>query len=310
VSINVSDTAKSFLVSYDMVSITSGAIALGVMTYWSDAIYRSSIGRYKSVIVGYKPTFGFISAGGTTSATINNLSVREILGGSATQLTTANKPLLRRTPITGKYWLDADATDALNLALPAQLTNAAIFRATAEGVTVQRGQTVATNFNIVTPYSFNGPVAIFNEALGTLTDAQIATMTRVLSAGVPALGPELLLDTEFDDASKWALTTATIQGGVLTLSGSPSFAVAVGPGLAPGALIQLKSKLNSIVSGDYYVGIGPSTGAEQIMRPNIYSIGINYAVGYTSFISSFVRVSRHTPITNGVIEYCSLKSIL
>lgn len=47
-----------------------------------------------------------------------SLSIRQVITNAALQGTTANKPILRKTPTTGVYWLDSNtSTSALNVAL-------------------------------------------------------------------------------------------------------------------------------------------------------------------------------------------------
>lgn len=141
----------------------------------------------------------------------------------ASQATTANKPILRQTPTTKQYWLDADSTDALNITLASQLTNAAIFRVTAEGVTVSRGQTVATTYNLVTSYAYNGPIAIFDESSTALTAEQVAQITRFMQASVPSISPtNLVTNGNFSTADLlWlphANSTLSIEGNRLKVS--------------------------------------------------------------------------------------------
>ncbi len=66
-------------------------------------------------------TYILLQANGTSSFTASwdNISVREVISGvTAFQSTTANKPILRKTPATGIYWTDSNtSTSALNVAL-------------------------------------------------------------------------------------------------------------------------------------------------------------------------------------------------
>lgn len=171
-------------------------------------------------MVGYwDPASGVVTTSGDSPplAAGNPVGYYPDLSGKAkhaTQSTTANKPILRQTPVTQKYWLDADSTDALNITLAVQLTNAAIFRVTAEGVTVARTQTVGTTYNIITPYAYNGPVAIFDESSTALTTNQVAQITRFMQAGVPTLGAEEVPDGTFSTGS----TTGWIGTGYTALS--------------------------------------------------------------------------------------------
>mgnify|MGYP000942898033 CR=1 FL=1 len=56
--------------------------------------------------------------GSTFVGTIDNVSLIEVSGFVALEATTANKPILRKTPTTGIYWADSNTpTSALNVAL-------------------------------------------------------------------------------------------------------------------------------------------------------------------------------------------------
>lgn len=153
------------------------------------------------------------------SLTINYLSIKEVLGNTAVQATTANKPYLRKTPVSNKVWLDSNtATGALNVTFSGSLGSACtIATVGAEGVTIAENQTVGTTYNLTPPYGYNGDVLIINRLL---TAAEKALVTRVMWRNVPTLGSNLTLngafsaDTDWTKGTGWSITdVATKSAG-------------------------------------------------------------------------------------------------
>lgn len=105
-------------------------------------------------------------------------------GNHAYQQTTANKPYLRRTPVSNKYWLDSNTTTGALTATFASSLGSACTIATvgAEGVTIADNQTITTTYNLTPPYGYNGDVLIINRAL---TAAEKALVTRTLKRNAP-----------------------------------------------------------------------------------------------------------------------------
>lgn len=142
-------------------------------------------------------------------------------GNHALQSTTANKPYLRRTPTSGKYWYDSNtSTGALNATFASALGSACtIATVTPEGVTIAENQTVGTTYNIAPPYGYNSDVLIINRAL---TAAEKALVTRVMQRSVPTLGAELIPNGTFDAGiTGWAsvnAATLTLESGALKVT--------------------------------------------------------------------------------------------
>ena len=130
------------------------------------------------------------------SVWIKNIKVYPIDGRPAIQAATANKPYLRATPTTGKYWCDSNtATGAMNVTFASALgSSCTIATVTPEGVSILENQTVGTTYNICPPYGYNSDVLIINRAL---TAAEKALVTRVMTRNVPVLGSELITNGSF-----------------------------------------------------------------------------------------------------------------
>ena len=124
------------------------------------------------------------------AGTVDDVSVVALGGLAAVEATTANKPILRKTPTTGIYWADSNtATSALNVALGNLGSACTVARSGAEGVTFTEGVTISSTYNLAPAFSFNADVAIFNRAL---TATEKALVTRYMQRGVPVLGSNSL----------------------------------------------------------------------------------------------------------------------
>ena len=99
----------------------------------------------------------YIFCSGAGTATITSISVREISGNHASQPTTANKGILRRTG--NRYRWEFDGTDTLNMTLPAGFNAATTIDARSTGhVTLQ-------NQNIVGAYSIGPSITSFGRII-------------------------------------------------------------------------------------------------------------------------------------------------
>jgi hypothetical protein len=138
-------------------------------------------------------------------------------GNHAVQATTGNKPIVRRTPQTGKYWLDGNtSTAAMTVTFPSSLGSACtIARVTPEGVTFTEGQTITSTYNLTPPYGYNSDVLIINRAL---TPAEKALVTKVLSRNVPMLGNELVVNGDFSGGTAGWLNRPGFPYGAFTVT--------------------------------------------------------------------------------------------
>lgn len=177
---------------------------------------------------GYWPmdsAYLFEDSAGTIPATLNGvvgLRVNYVTGKpNAIQATTANKPYLRKTPVSNKFWLDSNtATGALTATFASSLGSACtIATVGAEGVTIADNQTVGTTYNLCPPYGYNGDVLIINRAL---TAVEKSLVTRVMGRNVPTMGSELVTNGGFETDSTWSKGSGwSISSGVASITSSP-----------------------------------------------------------------------------------------
>ena len=99
-------SAKSYIVEYTVSALTAGdlCVILYANGYYAVSVTRSAVGTYREVLTlstagGAKTdTIRVASGSSTTSATVTGLSVKEVIGYRAIQVTAANKPTLVRVP--------------------------------------------------------------------------------------------------------------------------------------------------------------------------------------------------------------------
>ena len=174
-------------------SVTSGSFKTqhsnGTTTTYS-SILMNAAGTYRfyhytqnNTTIGIRTeSLGFVGV-------ISSISMRLVSGIPAAQPTTANKPILRKTPTTGVYWADSNtSTSALNVALGNLGSACTVARSGAEGVTFTEGVTISSTYNIAPAFGFNADVAIFNRAL---TETEKALITRYMQRAVPLLGSNI-----------------------------------------------------------------------------------------------------------------------
>ena len=182
------------------------------------------------------------------AGTVDDVSVVVLTGVVAVEATTANKPILRKTPTTGVYWADANtSTSALNVALGNLGSACTVARSGAEGVTFTENVSITSTYNIAPAFSFNADVAIFNRAL---TATEKALITRYMGRAVPMLGSNLITNGTFDtDTTGWAVITngvLTVESGWGRLANNGSGnRYAQHPGLAFGSFFLAKAACRS-----------------------------------------------------------------
>lgn len=181
------------------------------------------------------PAYLYEDSAGTIPATLNGvcgLWANNVTGKpNAVQATTANKPYLRRTPTSQKYWLDSNtATGALTATFASSLGSACtIATVGAEGVTILEGQTIGTTYNIAPAFGYNGDALVINR---TLTAVEKALVKRVLWRNVPTLGSELVTNGAFDtDTTGWTAINSSVlsvvDGKLSVLNTADEYGMAV-----------------------------------------------------------------------------------
>ena len=147
------------------------------------------------------------SADPAFAGTIDNITLVSVSNAPALQATTANKPILRKTPTTGVYWADANtSTSALTVALGNLGSACTVARSGAEGVTFTENVSITSTYNIAPAFSFNSDVALFNRAL---TATEKALITRYMARAVPLLGSNVVTNGTFDtDTTGWTASAS------------------------------------------------------------------------------------------------------
>lgn len=137
------------------------------------------------------PAYLYEDSAGTIPASVNGvvgLWANNVPGKpSAIQATTANKPYLRRTPASQKYWLDPNiATGALTATFASSLgSSCTIATVGPDGVLIKENQTITTTYNIAPAWAYASDILIINRAL---TVAEKALVTRHFNRNKPAYG--------------------------------------------------------------------------------------------------------------------------
>ena len=232
------------------------------------------------------------------AGTVDDVSVVVLTGVVAVEATTANKPILRKTPTTNIYWADSNtSTSALNVATGNLGASCTVARATPEGVTFTENVSITSTYNIVPAFAFNSDVALFNRAL---TATEKALITRYMQRAVPMLGSNLFLNSTFDVDANWTKGVGwTIGAGVATKSPSAAASLltqtvgTIGKQYFSSVTINLRAYYFTFWNGGLYKN-ALSSGYDSA----VYS-AIGGALGY-----------RGGTTTDGDIDNAVLKEIL
>jgi hypothetical protein len=141
---------KSYLIAYTISNYTMGAVSWIHVGSGQAGIARSANGTYSEIVTS-SAIGGFNLSRRTSNFTgdIDNISVKEVTGIHATQATTANKMILRRT--NGRYWFDAvDGTDLLTTTYPAGYESVITIDAPSTGQVTLTAQNIVGTYNITT----------------------------------------------------------------------------------------------------------------------------------------------------------------
>ena len=224
----------------------------------STAISTASSGTIRYISAGHGTASNIVIATASFNGTIDSISLKKVTGITAFQTTTANKPILRKTPTTGVYWADSNTpTSALNVALGNLGSACTVARSSAEGVTFTEGVTISSTYNLAPAFGFNSDVAIFNRAL---TATEKALITRYMQRAVPMLGANLVTNGTFDTDTAWTKGTGwSIGSGVASKSAgtASNFTQSVG---VSGAVYYAKA--DAVVTAGT-IGAYPGSGTTQ-----------------------------------------------
>ena len=170
---------KWYCVSFDLVSLVGGS-GVAVYTGTTRTIAASSFiatttGRKTGYIFASDSAICFRAGLGTTTATIDNISVKELPGNHGKQATSTARPLYKAGPSR----IDYDAVDdALVTTFAASLgANCTVARAVpGVGASILTGQTIGTSYTDTTDHA---GLIIVNRAL---TASETASVTAYLNA--------------------------------------------------------------------------------------------------------------------------------
>jgi hypothetical protein len=94
---------RTYLVTYTVISVMVSVFPRMIGTANVDGISRAAPGTYTEYMVAPAGVTSFgIRCNSTSSATITNISVRELPGNHATQANLAQRPIYAREPLTGR----------------------------------------------------------------------------------------------------------------------------------------------------------------------------------------------------------------
>lgn len=160
---------KIYKVTYTINSYSSGGLRCFVGG--ATGVTRNSAGTFTEYVIslGYT-TIQLVSVSGFVGS-VDNFSVKEVLGNHAYQSVSAMRPLLVANP----QRLDYDAVDdKLITSLPAQLSGCTVIRAVPNvGTKILTNQTITTPYNDSTDHC---GLIVINRALTTAETAQITQL--------------------------------------------------------------------------------------------------------------------------------------
>ena len=145
---NVGITAgKWYELTINVTEVTSGLIALRIYGISGNDVIltASSVGVHKARVMARSDAIGLIGfSGSSTSMKISSVSVKEILGITASQTISAARPILQSNPRR----IDFDAVDdKLITKLPAQLSGCTVIRSVPSvGTQILTNQTIPATY--------------------------------------------------------------------------------------------------------------------------------------------------------------------
>jgi hypothetical protein len=154
------NTLKTYKVEFDIVQITGGGyIALHAGSAGVSRYDITSAGHHNILLQPVStPLYISIARATVCDFTVDNISIREILGYHCKQITASKRPTLT---VDGVIFDKVD--DQLDIAFDSALSNCTIVRTTKSGGTVvQTGQSVAQNYAITQDFH---QLMIINRAL-------------------------------------------------------------------------------------------------------------------------------------------------
>ena len=311
-------SGRWYRVEFDVVSYTSGNLAITVGANYSGQVVLVgpvTVGR-KSILVlgGASTTRGVEFYGGTVSATIDNISVRELPGNHATQATSASRPVLRARYNLLTYseqfddgaWTKAGATVTANAAVApngtttadkvAESTTTSVVKYiyTTSGIAVVGGSFVGTVYAKAAERSrlvmgiYNGSnyqLCQFDLIAGTVVQEAAAGIASIQDAGNGWWRCQV---TRTIGATTTYLSIGPFENSnIITLTGSfPAYTGIIGDGiLICGA--QLQTAADEAATGGAYQRIAAATDydvSNPVWRPYLAFDGVDDFMSLASAI--------------------------
>lgn len=103
---------RSYEVSFTISTIQGGGVSVSVPGGAASTIVRATAGTFTEIFIpAVSNSIAFVARSGPTTATLDNISVRELPGNHRFQATAASRPILRKNATTGAYYFETDGTD-------------------------------------------------------------------------------------------------------------------------------------------------------------------------------------------------------
>ena len=173
-------SGKTYQIEFDIVSetVATGGVSVGVGVSSAGPVF-TGVGHKKHIITATANSYVFVGCrgAGTWQGSIDNISVRELLGNHVSQATAASRPLYKVTGLC--KWNDFDAVDdVLNTTFQSALGSSCTVARGNVGAapTILTGQTIGTSYANSTD---NCGLIIVNRAL---TGQETADLTAWLTA--------------------------------------------------------------------------------------------------------------------------------
>ena len=220
-------------------------------------------------------------------------------GKHAIQSTGANKPTLRQTSTTGRYWLEAEtATKALNVTFASAPGTMYVGRVTPEGIEWATEDWSTTTKSLVAMGTYNaGIIARSRE----FTANEKALVERYFSRQLPTLGPQLYANNSFETDTAWTKGPGwTIANGVATAfkaAGVAPYNLTQVVPIALGTLVFAKMNVSRFASGSpYFFGIPapsiPSSIYPAFLKMSGYATAVNVGPRHGATIATDFDVSE------------------
>lgn len=143
-------SGKTYQIEFDIVSetVATGGVSVGVGVSSAGPVF-TGVGHKKHIITATANSYVFVGCrgAGTWQGSIDNISVRELLGNHASQATAASRPLYKVTGLC--KWNDFDAVDdVLNTTFQSALGSSCTVARGNVGAapTILTGQTIGTSY--------------------------------------------------------------------------------------------------------------------------------------------------------------------